>query len=390
MNEKIKIAFFGVGAVGQKICDIAIDKNEKMTNDCWSFNTSEEDIVSQSLIPKPNRFNFGNSDLSGSGKNRLKAFSALNSTLDTITNKFKDIFNNSKPDIVFVAFSTGGGTGSGAGPVIVKILNESFPYIKFVALAFLPSESECALTQENSLKCLSALVKGNFPSIVIDTSRFDDKFRESSVMEQHQKVNDFIVSNIIKFTQYDKISQDNYNIDKTERLDMFSDPGLMLLSSATIKAAPGINPLNAAVMQALNENPVFMDIKSPVKRVAIQFECSPDLLTNANIAQVNSNFKNSLIIHHGYYRPDTATKNEAGDVIQNNKVTIVISGIKFSEKWFQEKEAYLNTVLGPTDPKIDIKIEGKLQNILKADDAAFETKKISNIDKIIAEEEAMF
>ncbi len=79
--------------------------------------------------------------------------------------------------VAVVAFSMGGGTGSGAGPVVAGLLREMG--IPVVALAVIPATHEGGLSARNAVECLNALVGCADSVVLVD----NQKIAHSDTME---------------------------------------------------------------------------------------------------------------------------------------------------------------------------------------------------------------
>jgi len=124
-------------------------------------------------------------------------------------------------EFIFVIFSAGGGTGSGAGPMMMAYLSEMFPERAICGITILPSARESIKAQYNAFECFSELERLGAGSLfVIDNNGKPDKFA----------LNDTFVSlfmNMLKMTGY---SNKRGNIDAKELKEVLSANGYALIS----------------------------------------------------------------------------------------------------------------------------------------------------------------
>ena len=71
-------------------------------------------------------------------------------------------------DIVFICFSTGGGTGSGIGPYMAKLIGKAYKSKLIIPYGILPKKSESVTAQANTIACVDDIVKNGTPYMLAD------------------------------------------------------------------------------------------------------------------------------------------------------------------------------------------------------------------------------
>ena len=207
MNSKEKVGFIGVGQAGGNIAKLF----EDVGYTALYINTSEEDL--KTLKNSPHQYHVPNT--TGCGKDRNLAKNALANFAEEICTQINDIFTQ---EMIFVAFSTSGGTGSGIAPFLIDILSQETDK-KICAIAILPSEKESIQAHINSYDCCKELTE------------IEDMGCTFFIDNNNSRSNDILtINNIFFFLLNDFLNkQDNYsvrgNIDETEVLKMLSAKG---------------------------------------------------------------------------------------------------------------------------------------------------------------------
>lgn len=132
------------------------------------LNTSKEDL--DTLIDAKHTHHIKNGE--GCNKDRDKAKNLIVEDFDDI---LQQIDEKLKEEFIFVIFSSGGGTGSGASPMLIDLLIQRTQK-KVGAITILPSKAELLKAYINSYECFKELeeIEGLGATFVLDNNR-DDK-----------------------------------------------------------------------------------------------------------------------------------------------------------------------------------------------------------------------
>lgn len=141
-----KIAFVAVGQAGGNIGQLFEEKGFSVLY----INTSQEDL--DTLVNAKFKYHIPAGE--GCNKNRKKAKQLIIDDFDQIAG---EIESKIKADMIFVIFASGGGTGSGAGPMLIDLLLDEGRTIG--AVTIIPSNDESVKSHINSYECFSELTE---------------------------------------------------------------------------------------------------------------------------------------------------------------------------------------------------------------------------------------
>jgi len=133
----------------------------------------------------------------GYGKNRAKAEADALMHADTIRNiiaertRIESSEADSTVPVAFVIYGLGGGTGSGAGPVVAKVLKEFG--VPVIAIVVLPAAHEGGLTAKNAVESLNNIIEHVDSVILVDNEKL--AYAESSEA-LYQRYNEYIARSI--------------------------------------------------------------------------------------------------------------------------------------------------------------------------------------------------
>ncbi len=141
---KNKISFVAVGQAGGNIGQLF----EKKGYSVLYVNTSKEDLDTLEEA----KFKYHISGGEGCNKDRRKAKQLIIEDFDNIA---REIESKARADMIFVVFASGGGTGSGAGPMLADLLLDEGMTVGVVTI--IPSPAESVKSHINSYECFSEL-----------------------------------------------------------------------------------------------------------------------------------------------------------------------------------------------------------------------------------------
>lgn len=141
---KNKISFVAVGQAGGNIGQLF----EKKGYLVLYINTSQEDLDTLEEA----KFKYHVPGGEGCNKDRRKAKQLI---IDDFDNIAREIESKVKADMVFVIFASGGGTGSGAGPMLADLLTDEG--LTVGVMTIIPAPEESVKSHMNSYECFSEL-----------------------------------------------------------------------------------------------------------------------------------------------------------------------------------------------------------------------------------------
>lgn len=220
----IKVACIGVGNGGSQSAIAAVAKGIPS----MVMNTSEKDL-DDSLIGKDIK-GYLIGDGRGSGKDRDNAMALLKSGGAA---GLQSMFQNAHfraivepADVVFVTFSTGGGTGSGIGPAIASMIHKAYASKVVIPYGILPKNAESVMAQANTIACVDDMTKVGTPYMLADLSYYEDLPQEVAF----KKVGEYMAETMAVIRgDYLKMSTSGM-ADERDMLTVVSEPGYMTIN----------------------------------------------------------------------------------------------------------------------------------------------------------------
>lgn len=224
---KNKIAFVAVGQAGGNIGQFLEEKGFPVLY----INTSQEDL--DTLEKAKYKYHIPGGE--GCNKDRRKAKQLVIDDFDQIA---AEIETKIKASLTFVIFASGGGTGSGAGPMLIDLLIDEGRTIG--AITIVPGKNESVKAHINSYECFSELteIAGTAACFILDNDR-----------EEKLALNTWFVNDLCSFLEVpEKHKSIKGNIDKAEIVETLSAHGMALVTS-------GMADNSAEAIAAIRDNP---------------------------------------------------------------------------------------------------------------------------------------
>ena len=204
----------GLIAVGQAGGNIGIKLQEKGYN-VFFVNTSEEDLETLDSAKFKHHIKGGE----GCNKDRNKAKELVIENFEEI---FADIDSKIKEEFIYVIFSAGGGTGSGASPMLIDLLIHNVEK-KVGAITIIPSEKEPLKTHMNAYECFKELadIEGLGSTIVLDNNACENKL----------SINKDFIEAFDMMMNMPNHRDIRGNIDKAELKEIIETRGMLTITS---------------------------------------------------------------------------------------------------------------------------------------------------------------
>ncbi len=225
---KKKISFVAVGQAAGNIGRLF----EKEGYAVLYVNTSQEDLDTL----EDAKFKYHIPQGEGCNKDRRKAKQLVIDDFDNIAN---EVDSKVKADMIFVIFASGGGTGSGAGPMLMDLFIDDGRTVG--AVTILPAPDESVKSHINSYECFTELegISGSGACFIIDNGNGDKL-----------ELNTMFVDTFTDFLMIpEKHKSIKGNIDKAEIMETLKAHGMSVVArgkggdSADIIKAVGLAPL---------------------------------------------------------------------------------------------------------------------------------------------------
>lgn len=228
-NIKKNSVIIGVGNCGSQIAWLAEQRYPELF-DCVYINTSSSDL---SMVRSNDsiKIKIGTKNMAeGSGKNRSKMKDYLEEDIsDLLRNQsFTDVILDKK--YCYVVCSAAGGTGSGAGPVLMAILKQCFPDTNFILVVVMPQVSASIMEQGNALEFAQELFSDAIGEDTVYMVYDNEKMANYSPTRCLEAVNEEIVEDLRILTGIDNYATPYESIDDADMESILTTPGRLLIT----------------------------------------------------------------------------------------------------------------------------------------------------------------
>lgn len=256
---KKKIGFVAVGQAGGNIGKLFEQKGFSVLY----LNTSQEDL--RTLRDAKYTYHIAGGE--GCNKDRDKAKKLV---IDDFDNISRQIYEKMDVSLIYVVFSSGGGTGSGCGPMLIDLLLDDIASgtsgIEAVgAITVIPAETESIKAHINCYECFEELTKiKNIASTLIIDNAKGDKLR----------LNQSFANAFCGFVEIpDRHKDARGNIDRAEIEETLKAKGMLVLTRVSAKKSS-----TAAVLESFKNN-IFAPIEPDrvIKYIAVSIAGDVDV-----------------------------------------------------------------------------------------------------------------
>lgn len=239
ISGKAKIKVIGVGGAGNNAVNRMLEANIR----CAEYYVVNTDSQILALSPCENKIQIGVSLTKGlgAGADPEVGRAAAEESKDQLTDAIKGT------DLLFITAGMGGGTGTGAAPVIAKIARDM--KILTVAVVTEPFDFEGRKRMENTVKGLENLKKYVDTLIVIPNDKIKTVVAKNTPMAEALRVADEILKQGIKGIAELIVNPALINLDFADVRTVLKDRGIAHLG---VGVAKGDNRIVEAVRLAVN------------------------------------------------------------------------------------------------------------------------------------------
>jgi len=197
----MKLATIGVGNAGTKILDRMLEfEQETDRNLCrhaLAINTARTDLAKPDFIPEDRRVLIGDTHQEakghGVGGDVDVGADVAKTDIEEIRRAFDDVEIHDV-DALFVSAGLGGGTGSGAGPVVIDELQKMYDEPVY-GLGVLPGEYEGGRPALNAARSLQSFVNGVDNFMAFDNDAW--RARDQTIEEGYDEMNEELAKRIV-------------------------------------------------------------------------------------------------------------------------------------------------------------------------------------------------
>jgi cell division GTPase FtsZ len=215
----LKIGVIGLGNAGNQIARLSDQAGIRSA----AINTSQQDLDNLKGGNCP-IFKIGHDG--GCGKNRNLAIEIIKENYTCLFKELDSMFDDM--DIVYFCGASGGGTASGAMPILTHLFKTKYPEMNFGNIVILPSMYESVITHTNTINCIRDLRNYKVPFMMYDNSRCAEK----NPVNLYNSINTQIISDL-KILRGDatKITTPYGMIDDQDLYKLINTSGLMKIST---------------------------------------------------------------------------------------------------------------------------------------------------------------
>ena len=162
---RLRISIIGIGNAGNQLLNEAVKRDNIRV---FAVNSSQKDLDNAVTNKTIDSFIIGH-DAKGAGKSRESAASFFQQNgveLATAVPAFSNMCDES--DIIIVASSTAGGTGSGVAPEMIRLLQMMYNNKIIIYVGILPRLTDAPKAQQNAISCLNEIQERKVPYFLAD------------------------------------------------------------------------------------------------------------------------------------------------------------------------------------------------------------------------------
>lgn len=221
-------------------------------------------------------------------------------------------FSTPAVEVILVPFSTGGGTGSGVGPLLIDFLSSTMPNKVIVACPILPDLSESMISQYNALKTSEELSGQDVAVFPIDNQKVHKHFGKHQL---YQTMNEKVVTLFDRMYEYTKKHSSDGVLDKKDLLEILKTKGVGLIAEVDLAQFNGEMNISAEgivknIQGSWNRSAFVSPEQNKIMSAGIVFDAQYALMDYMSQKKIFSYFKNApTFIYEGIYR------NQRGKVI---------------------------------------------------------------------------
>ncbi|MBE2919385.1 cell division protein FtsZ [Anoxybacillus flavithermus] len=319
------ISFLGLGQGGSNIADEAASHGFYTS----SINYSQRDLDSLEHIEL--KLKLVGSE--GIGKARSEAIRLMNNNWDLATTFVKENYSHSSIEIIFVPFSTSGGSGSGIAPVLLNILCEMMPDKVFVAMPIIPDSTESYISQKNCLETFEDLSDLNICILPIDNDKYRSMLGNVGKNVLYKSINQDVIKLIKNLVAYTDRQSKFSAFDKKDLKAIFSTKGIATISETNLndlikQSEIGESSISEYIQKSWL-NSCFAEIEfNQIISAGFIFDGNEKLMQLLNLQKIFSPFANEMPINlfEGYFESE------------ENVVTTILSGLDWCNSRLKKVE----------------------------------------------------
>lgn len=315
MKSHTDILVMGVGGAGGNAVNHMYDLGIKDV----TFMVCNTDRQALQMSPIENKIQLGSGR--GAGNNPEKGKALALESLDDIMIELE----NSKAKMIFITAGMGGGTGTGAAPIIAKAAKSKG--LLTVAIVTLPFRGEGPTRMGQALKGLEELGENTDSMVVIHNDNISKIYGSLPVMEAFHKADD-ILATAAKGIAEMITRTDFINVDLEDAKTTMTNSGMAVMGSAR---ATGEDKIERAIEGALS-SPLLnqQDIRG-ARKILFNLSFAKDMsLTMEETTRIHSLIQARASLQAGGVEADIIWGAGPSDTLDEGEVelTVVATGFE--------------------------------------------------------------
>lgn len=242
----MKLGIIGVGNAGSKLVDKMVEfeslTNRKLCRHVMVINTARTDLSKPDHIPESRRILIGDTHQKakghGVGGDVDVGAEVARNDMDEIRRAFDDV-DIHEVDAILVCASLGGGTGSGAGPVVINELQKMYDEPVY-GLGVLPGKYEGGRPALNAARSLQSFVNNTDNFIAFDNDAWRSK--DQTVGEGYEGMNRELATRIVTLLgagEYDEPTVAENAMDSSDIMRTLDTGGISSIGYASTSVENG-------------------------------------------------------------------------------------------------------------------------------------------------------
>lgn len=367
----LKCCLIGIGNAGNQLLNGALKSGIPV----FAINSSQADL-NNSLVNKEIKSFIIGKEARGAGKNRAVALEFLKDNgaeLMTEVPYFTEMCESS--DVILVAGSTAGGTGSGVAPFIIRLLKMQYPAKIIIYCGIIPRLSDSTQAQENSIGCLNDIFELNIPYMLSDLNFYQNVPNDIAYRDIQNHIIDCI--NIIRGKYLNKSSYGM--IDENDMRTVISEPGYLSIYNLDKVSQ---NQLDEKSMQSMliakiKKSPAVDIMRDGIVKQMAAIINMPEDMTDSSKAsdysEIISYIGRPFTIFENYAITDSAHGQMiiilSGQTSPINRISHMIDIVKSAKEVHDKQKKFnLKDMLGGSETKSEIPSFLKDQEKMDADE----------------------
>lgn len=310
------IGVIGLGQAGGNIADLFAENGVPTI----VMNYSSKDLETCTFVE--HKLKLVGSE--GVGKQRDETIRLFINNYETAMSFIKERFSTTSIEVIFIVFSTAGGSGSGIASLLSEILLNEMEDKVFVICPIIPTSCECLTGQLNTLDTLTSLSELEVCIAPIDNEK---GMLNEGKSKGYDSINHSFVKMILSIVEYTEKHSKNGNFDARDLRTLFSTPGFCSMGEFDVTKIKGegislshnhfTEKIQASHMESVFCNPS----RTQIVRAGFIYDGQESLTKYINIPNIIQPFANQpLDVFEGYH------ESEKGRMIS------VYTGMKFNEE----------------------------------------------------------